>query len=478
MERHSTVSPSQEEHTMAYIQTRTRKREGVKHTVYASGTDGKRHSLGTYSDYTEALAKKKEADDLDILRKTGAGNLSEAHESLRTLSDYVTDLGPRGYRARTTIEPNTWVNYEGTLRLHILPFMGHKTVREIKRADVQALVTHLTSKSVGSPTIKRAKMVLSAVFLTLMEHNVVESNPCSKIKTPPIAKQEKPIFTPEEVKRLIGALPPGGPRLYATLLIETGMRQGEASELRPLDIDWRTGTIQVTRAVSDVGDSWNPANTGRFFVKTTKSGKARFVTISDSLLRALTEYREINNIGVEGLLFPAGLVDPQYGMRVRRRNIEAPTLTRDLIESLGITEPNENGKQYRHGTTSGYGPGKCRCTYCTQAAREYARKWNAKHSTQSRKRRGTVRTNKTGHLPRDVWYEVWYDACAEAHIPYHVAPHSLRHSFATWMLRAGKDLSWVQDKMGHANIATTQGYLHRISAEDRSGSAIMEGLLA
>jgi len=48
-----------------------------------------------------------------------------------------------------------------------------------------------------------------------------------------------------------------------------------------------------------------------------------------------------------------------------------------------------------------------------------------------------------------------------------VRVHDLRHAHAAWPLAGGADLKSVMDRLGQAQIQTTQKYLHTLSDTDQ-----------
>ena len=69
--------------------------------------------------------------------------------------------------------------------------------------------------------------------------------------------------------------------------------------------------------------------------------------------------------------------------------------------------------------------------------------------------------HRGGRLTRQGLYKIVQRHARAAGLEGKMSPHTLRHTFATHLLAGGCDLRSLQEMLGHADIATTQIYMHR-----------------
>jgi integrase len=69
---------------------------------------------------------------------------------------------------------------------------------------------------------------------------------------------------------------------------------------------------------------------------------------------------------------------------------------------------------------------------------------------------------------------VWRPAVRTAGVDFGVRVHDLRHAHASWLLAGGSDLKSVMDRMGHAQITTTQKYLHTLPDADQKNLTALD----
>jgi integrase len=72
--------------------------------------------------------------------------------------------------------------------------------------------------------------------------------------------------------------------------------------------------------------------------------------------------------------------------------------------------------------------------------------------------------------PNTLRTRIWLPADKASEIAFPVRVHDLRHAHASWLLAGGADLKSVMDRMGHAQIQTTQKYLHTLPDTDQRKS--------
>jgi integrase len=419
---------------LAYVVKRGKRYAGY----YRVGS--KRLSAGSYDTHAQAMYE-------------ALGREQNASESrIDTFPDLASHLA--SWLQSAPLMPITRRGYQSVLDRHVLPRIGDRRVNEITKPMLKGLFAELRSAGVGNATIAQCKSALGSAFNDLVESERLTSNPTHGIKIKVYSQDFRNVLEPAEFRAVIAHLPTVGSQVLAKLLVVSGCRFGEATELRVRDLNFKTNELYVQRRVSEVGKVLGAGK--RFIVvEATKSNHKRVVVLSKDLMSELRDYVLLNSLKKDSLLFSRTLVEPQV--------IVKPSRGAKSIQKFVL-----DGKQFQHGTLTAYNKGRCRCDQCKEMIRIYRQR-----------QRGTgERTQKeSSHLPRDVWRNIWNKAIAKSGIDWQPRTHDLRHANATQLLKNGVDLHEVKERLGHQSIKTTERYLHRLRHQRSTASELVNDFL-
>jgi integrase len=257
---------------------------------------GIRRSAGTFS-------TKKEADRAWVAAESDAllGNGHDPRRGKITFAAYVTGTWFPNHQ----LEDTSRQRYSYQINKYLIPEFGAMKMGDIAPVHVREWITRLKTADISASTIADIKTVLSAVFTTALNDQIVAFHPVRGVKTPTVARRPRTIVTPEQFDLIHAALPDEGWRTLIELDVETGLRWGELTELRVYDVNLATRMLTAARAVIEVNAPFRAAGAGQFRVKEyPKDKEYRRVKISTDIAAALTQHIENNRLGRDDLLFP------------------------------------------------------------------------------------------------------------------------------------------------------------------------------
>ena len=396
---------------------------------------GRQRSAGTFAAERQADKAWQRAE-----ASIGLGRIADPRRGRQTFQRYVEDT----WLPNHEMEATTRQKYTYSLYRHIIPEFGPMRMVDIMPEHVREWVTGLKAAKVSPATIAANKVILSAVFTTALNDQVTFLHPC-KGKTPPVPVKPRTIITPEQFAELYKVLPSPEFKLLVETAVESGLRWGELTELRVRDLEFSSRMLTVSRAVVQVQPRFHPEG-GRFLVKEyPKDREYRRLKLSVQITAKLKLHVTEHGLGRDDLIFRAPVTDEAHARKLR--------LVADP-DSLGRTEPNARGSRYKHGTTTGYSLGRCRCDYCRGAYASDRAERRANGKDDPRRPR-SVETD--GHLQKN-WFRtsVWIPALKAADLEISVRMHDMRHAHASWLLAGGADLQVVRQRLGHGSLRTTE----------------------
>jgi len=246
------------------------RRRGKRHQADWRDGAGKRHRP---SFPTAQQAREAEDEGRREARRSRSGNAWNP-----TLAEYAKTWleGKRAF-----LKPSSFESYESSLRLHVLPNLGDKRLREITVVMVIALLGGKIQEGLGRKSAGTVLVPLRALLSDARKRGLTLGNPASALgrelnlwATGRERTETIRALDAEQLARLLTAARELGEDVYDLLftMSRTAVRLGELLGLQFGDFDFVKREIRVSRA-------WNEKG----IVETPKSGHGRTVDLAASV---------------------------------------------------------------------------------------------------------------------------------------------------------------------------------------------------
>lgn len=193
----------------------------------------------------------------------------------------------------------------------LVPAFQNKTLRQITPPMIEALKQELFNRPTKhgqkrSPaTVNRHLSALSKIFSLAEDAELVDSNPCKRVRKFQLDNQRMRVLSSDEEVRLFSELEKN--KLVAQIVqtaLHTGMRRGEIFNLKWFDVDFSRGLIQV---------------------RVSKSNKKRLVPMNETVRQLLNKLEKMSEF-----VFPS----PKTNKRLN----QIKTSFRKAVERAGLED--------------------------------------------------------------------------------------------------------------------------------------------
>lgn len=197
--------------------------------------------------------------------------------------------------------PSTISGYESALRIQVLPYLGGRRLRTLRRIDMEEWLGELRVAGYANSTIHSARTVAGMVLTSALDARIIAANPLAGIRVPMGSSRPRNALSVEQVEALAAMVDPWW-RPFVLVLAYCGLRPGEAAALRRKHLD-DLGRLTIEAGLSE--------HRGQLLERGTKTHRARIVEVPASVLAELLEHIERQSIhDPDPLLFTTLSGDP------------------------------------------------------------------------------------------------------------------------------------------------------------------------
>jgi integrase len=175
--------------------------------------------------------------------------------------------------------------YATVARQHIIGSkIAAQQLDKLRPSHIEAWKVELEQRELSESTIRSAYTILRAVLDTAVRDRALAQNPAHAVRRPKVTAREAAYLAPDQVRSLPIAAKPGRYAPLFELLVNTGLRRGEALPLHWSDIDLDAKLLRVRGTLA--------RGAGELVVTETKTPRSRrVVPLSPTAERLLRNVR-------------------------------------------------------------------------------------------------------------------------------------------------------------------------------------------
>jgi integrase len=221
--------------------------------------DGKWIGRLTYVDRETGLRKRAQvsadtkmgaSDELKKLKsRVDAGK--PVRDNKQPFGEYAASWITSTLAADNDRKHSTKTLYAGLTRTHVIgSALGNTPLNLVTAATVERFVVHLRGKGLSESTVRQVYTVARAIATTAVRDGLIADNPFGHVKRPKVVQEEASYLSTEQARALISAAGSSRYALLFELLVNTGLRRGEALALKWNDVDVEGRVVQVRKTLA------------------------------------------------------------------------------------------------------------------------------------------------------------------------------------------------------------------------------------
>ncbi|MBQ9387928.1 MAG: site-specific integrase [Lachnospiraceae bacterium] len=273
---------------------------------------------------------------------------ASAKKSMQTFREYTEKVF---FPLSDYLKDTTREKYERNLRVHIYPYIGDMIMSEITSVDLTLMTNDWMKKGFMCSSRITFYGVVSVIFNHAFQNYAIPQNPMDRVPRPKetpkdkITKNNKPMrLTVEQTETLMRIISEKGTKwqLMIYLLLDTGMRRGEACGLKWKNVDLKNNKILICNNLVHTDKNGTHDSS-------PKSGRTREVIISPDVTMLFTKWKreQVERFGVVAAYKDSYVFTRTYDLEP----METHTVTRELSRlknAVGISRLGPHLLRHTH----------------------------------------------------------------------------------------------------------------------------------